>query len=89
MNEVDEFLQSIAGTQPAEFSSYENIFIKYLAINPLSATIDELQQCASDNGLTEVGSLVDMDKDDWLNLLMSHYIDPHLISWSQTTNIYL
>ncbi len=75
MVEVDELLQALLNSQPADSISYQNIFLNYLAIDPLVADMDQLQQCAQQQGITIES---DLTRDDWLNLLFSHYIEPKI-----------
>jgi lysyl-tRNA synthetase class 2 len=86
MNEVDDFFQIILHTQPAQRYSYAEIFQQYLKIDPHQASINDLQNCASQHQLHT--SLSNTDKhDDWLNLLLTHLIEPHL-GLEQPTFIY-
>ena len=79
MQEVDLFFQHILQAHPADKKTYQNIFIEQLALDPLTASINELKQCAVSHNLnvSEALSGID-DKDMWLNLLMSHLIEPQL-----------
>lgn len=42
INEVDDLFQLVLDSEPAEHISYQNLFIKYLNIDPLTANRDEL-----------------------------------------------
>lgn len=76
MDEVDHFLQYILRVQKAQRVSYQQIFLNYLQINPHEASIFDLQRCAAQqNLLVEAACL---NRDDWLQLLMMHCIEPHL-----------
>lgn len=58
--------------------SYGECFQHYLGINPHEADVDHLKACAEEQGLgTNIG-LSGTDFDGWLDLLMSHCIQPHL-----------
>jgi lysyl-tRNA synthetase class 2 len=87
MLEIDEFLQTLLNTKPAIYFSYENIFLKFLNINPLQASIFELSEKAEEHNITVQG-LNDACKDTWLNLLMSHCIEPKLNEENQPYFIY-
>lgn len=64
------FLKSM----PIEMISYRDLFLKYLNIDPHTALIHELKDLALKKGLT-----IDLEeKDDYLHLLLSHEIEPHL-----------
>ena len=75
INEVDEFLQAILHCPAAEKISYHDLFQQTLQINPHQASIEKLKQCASDHQL-EIDDL--NHKDDWLNLLLTHLIEPNI-----------
>lgn len=74
MDEMDDLLQTILGTETAERLIYADAFQKYLGINPHTATITELQKCAQIN----IVGLENASRDAWLHLLISHCIEPHL-----------
>lgn len=75
MSEMDEFLHFILDSAPAEKLSYHQVFKKYLEINPHTSSIHELQKCALKNGLNNISEL---DRDGWLNILLSQFIEPYL-----------
>lgn len=76
MDEMDELLQLVLKTPPAERKSYADLFLTYLQINPHQASVEELTICAQKNNLHIEADIT--DKDTWLNLLMSHCIEPQL-----------
>lgn len=80
MQEVDELLQAVLQTKPARILSYQALFQEFLQLDPLTASIAELQQCCSRQGINihglEMG--LEMDRDDWLNLLLTSYIEAKL-----------
>ena len=75
MDEMDEFLKSILNTLSAERISYQNIFLKHLEFNPHTVTNETLINCAQRNN---ININANYDKDTWLNLLLSHLIEPKL-----------
>lgn len=77
MSETDELLNAVLDTKPAIRFSYQALFKHYLAIDPLSASITMLKQCAIDSGISVENSET-LNSDDWLMLLMSHCIEPYL-----------
>lgn len=85
MQDMDEFLQYTANTKPAEKLSYQEAFKKYLNIDPLAASLTELISCARQNGLNDID---DLDRDGWLNILMSTFIEPNLGLKNKPTIIY-
>lgn len=63
---------------PAVRISYQDLFKTHLGIDPLSASGEDLQVCARDWGLGVVSGLEAKDRDVWLDLLISHCIEPRL-----------
>ncbi len=58
--------------------TYQQLFLKYLNIDPLTAKTNELIHCATRHGIATVAGLSEEDRDGWLSLLMSHMIEPKL-----------
>jgi len=77
MNEMDELLQTILNTNTAQRLSYQDVFIKFVDINPHTATLEQCQQCAEQHQIKTQG-LEKADKDDWLNIILTHCIEPKL-----------
>lgn len=73
INEVDELLQQILHCHPAEKITYQQLFEQQLGINPHAASINELIAIAKQHQLDQLNL---SNKDDWLNLLLSHVIEP-------------
>lgn len=76
MDEMDELLQCILHTAFAERKSYADLFQAFLQIDPHNASLAALKACAKANKLDVIMEM--SDRDTWLNLLMSHLIEPHL-----------
>lgn len=73
MDEVDALLQLVLRTEKAERFTYGDIFQKMVGVNPHRATVPELAATAKEAGVQMEGEL---DRDGWLNLLMSHCVEP-------------
>lgn len=77
MAELNEFIQTILGCQPAQKLSYQHAFQKCLNIDPLEATTEEVKSLvlsfSSDQWLQETD-----DKDVFLQWLFSMKIEPQL-----------
>lgn len=86
MDETAELLVYLLGCPNAERYSYQEIFEKYLQINPHVATVDILKNCAQQHNLSNV-NIDNHDRDTWLHLLLSHLIEPQL-GQRQPTFIY-
>lgn len=79
MNEVDDFLAIHLKTPKASRIRYQDLFLEYLDLDPFQAHLWELQTKAKDKQINvdkEIQS--SLTRDDWLNLLMTHCIEPYL-----------
>lgn len=76
MNEMSEFLTFCLNTAPADVISYESLFQHHFNINPHTATIHELAELTKEH--MNLNSNEHLDKDSFLQLLMSDCIEPHL-----------
>ena len=77
MAEVDDLLQMVLKTPPAEYLSYAAVFEHHLHLNPHTITTPQLRDCAATHSLIVSDTLRD-DRDAWLTLLWSHLIEPQL-----------
>jgi lysyl-tRNA synthetase class 2 len=75
MDEVADLLHECLGVRPVEKCSYRQLFLQRLALDPFSAPIAELEAVARQH--LDPGSLSG-DRDLWLDLLMSHVLEPQL-----------
>lgn len=79
MEEVVELVNGLLPEpRPVEKLTYGELFQRHLSVDPHCATVDDLRQCAEDNGVPGAGSLELTDRDGWLDLLLSHLIEPDL-----------
>lgn len=76
MDEMDALLQKILRTNNATRVTYRTIFKDLLGIDPFIATVSELKNVAL-NAELNIHDLGD-DRNTWLQLLMSHLIEPQL-----------
>ncbi len=77
MNEVAELVRSLLNQDlPEQRMSYREAFLQYLDIDPFTADDASLAALAVRQGVDI--SAPGMTRDDWLNLLMSHCIEPAL-----------
>jgi lysyl-tRNA synthetase class 2 len=75
MEEVDELMQSILRSQPADTISYQNVFLQYLKFDPLNANLALIKKVCIQHGFTDIAEL-ETNKDTLLQLLFSHVIEP-------------
>jgi len=74
--EVDHLFQTLLGCPAAEHTTYQALFETYLGIHPHKMTCIELQAVAMKEGW--IANALELDKDGWLDLLLTHGIEPHL-----------
>jgi lysyl-tRNA synthetase class 2 len=77
MHEVDELLQITLGTTEAERRTYQQVFVQYLDIDPLSADLESLKQVAISHGFDNI-ACEETNPDILLQLLFSHCVEPHI-----------
>ena len=84
MDEVEALVTELLTTklvlQDSIRVSYQALFQDYLIIDPLTAGKDELADCARRQGIAVEGIETEstLTVDDWLNVLLSHCIEPQL-----------
>lgn len=76
MDEMDELLQMVLQTPAAQRLSYGELFEQFLQIDPHTASLAELAACAKNHNIQVEAHIT--DNDTWLNVLMSHVIEPAL-----------
>jgi len=76
MDEVAELVTAALGlvgkSARVERISYRQLFIDAVAVDPMTVTIGELRDCAASIHIDPMG----VTRDDWLDLLLSHLIQP-------------
>lgn len=77
INEVDELLRTILNSKPLTISSYQQLFIDYCGIDPLTATLSELCVLADQYGFSDIAKTED-SKDVLLQLLFNHNVEPNI-----------
>jgi len=79
MSEVEALVQSLLEID-SEFErlSYQSVFERYLGLDPHRASLYALKVCASNAGISAGLDELIIDRDGWLDLLMSHLIEPQL-----------
>lgn len=78
MDEMDLLLQTLMQSQPLIKKTYQQAFLEACALDPFSASINELQNVLLHHDLGQVLSPQEGDKDQYLFLLMSHVVEPFL-----------
>jgi elongation factor P--(R)-beta-lysine ligase len=78
MDEVAELVNLLSETTMAvEKLTYADAFQRSLKIDPHQTSVEQLMQCAIDHHLPGAEDLI-LNRDGWLDLLLSHLIEPHL-----------
>ena len=85
--EVAALLQTITSYSESVRFSYKEVFSQYLNINVLVCSKDELQKLAIKK-LPDFSGDFYLDRDGWLELLMSQVIEPELASLKKPVFIY-
>lgn len=75
MEEVTDLVRECLGERSRHKHSYRQLFIELLAVDPFTATATELETLARKH--LDAGT-VGGDRDLWLDLLMTHLIEPQL-----------
>ncbi|MFZ1640984.1 MAG: EF-P lysine aminoacylase EpmA [Candidatus Contendobacter sp.] len=82
MNEVAELVTKLLAGRLAlaepERSSYRETFQRHLGLDPHRATVAELAACATARGVSIPPGMPVDDADPWLDLLLTHCIEPRL-----------
>jgi len=88
MDEVEELLMIALNSQPAERVTYQTLFLQHLQIDPLMASCQQLKECAVAKNIQIAPEVVEtLTIDDWLDLLMSHCIEP-VLGFHQPVMVY-
>ncbi|MBT3054543.1 MAG: EF-P lysine aminoacylase GenX [Candidatus Thiodiazotropha sp. (ex Codakia orbicularis)] len=79
MDEVANLINRLtARPLQTEKLTYAQAFERWLGMNPHAADLDHLRQCAVDQGISGAEQLAIEGRDGWLDLLLSHLIEPQL-----------
>ncbi|MEO5573471.1 MAG: EF-P lysine aminoacylase EpmA [Gammaproteobacteria bacterium] len=74
---VSGLLADVLTDKSTERISYRDAFLRYVKVDIDRASIAELRACADAQGIVTSG-LDDNDRDTWLELLLSHSVEPRL-----------
>ncbi|MCQ8879365.1 elongation factor P--(R)-beta-lysine ligase [Pseudoalteromonas shioyasakiensis] len=75
MDEIDELMQLVLGVQPAERLTYQQAFEQVLGLDPLVATLEQLQQLATEQGFADIAA-EETHRDTLLQLLFCMKVEP-------------
>lgn len=77
INEVDDLLQQTLEYESAESLSYQQAFLRYLDIDPLTAEKDKLREVAAKLDVSNIAD-TEEDRDTILQLLFMVGVEPHI-----------
>ena len=77
MDEVEALLAALIDGPAAQRMTYRALFQQHLSLDPLSSCGRRLRDAALAAGITPPALALD-DRDGWLNLLLTHLIEPRL-----------
>lgn len=75
MAEVEALIREVVPALQVRYLSYADLFEQELGLDPHRATLEQLQQRCREH---VEAPFDDDDRDTWLNLLMSHVLEPRL-----------
>jgi elongation factor P--(R)-beta-lysine ligase len=79
MDEVADLFKIILPCESIRHFSYAELFQQFLQVDPHDASVRQLKAIAAQNKIQlHSTDCIAMEKDDWLNLLMTHCIEPKL-----------
>lgn len=76
MQEVDNLLQCILKTKPADKITYQQLFQTHFNFSVHDVSPDTLRTCAEQHHIDVDAEIT--DRDTWFNLLLTHHIEPQL-----------
>jgi lysyl-tRNA synthetase class 2 len=87
MDEMSDLLQLILKCERPDRISYQQLFLNTLNIDPITAQSDQLKNIAAHNNIHLSESFDNVDKDTWLDILMTHLLEP-VVGKTKPTFIY-
>ncbi len=78
MDFLSDFIGSTTARPPATRISYQDLFDRSVGLNPHTASLEQLRRACLENGIHVQPSLNELERDDWLNLLLAQAIEPQL-----------
>jgi lysyl-tRNA synthetase class 2 len=82
MREVEallrDILEGIAPLESVNHRTYRELFREVAGIDPVSATLSELREGLRTRGIAAPVGLPEHDRDGWLDVVMTHVIEPAL-----------
>jgi len=80
MDDVEKLLRrvldGIASVESVDHWTYRDLFLEITGMDPFTAAVTDMQAVLQDHGLHKPVGLSADDRDAWLDLLMTHVIEP-------------
>lgn len=76
--ETSQFLQEILHCKALVKITYKDIFLKVCKMDPFTADIQEFKNVLKAHNLDNVLNVDEIDRDQYLFLIMSHIVEPHM-----------
>jgi lysyl-tRNA synthetase class 2 len=73
-----EVLRDILPLAPARHWTYRELFRNYSGIDPFATSANEIRQTLQEKGISAPAGLTEDEIDGWLDLLLTHVIEPAL-----------
>ncbi|NOU53179.1 elongation factor P--(R)-beta-lysine ligase [Pseudoalteromonas sp. JBTF-M23] len=77
MDEIEQLMQLLLQCAPCTRVTYQQVFVDVLGLDPLSASLEELKQCASEHGYSDIANR-ETHPDTLLQLLFCMEIEPKI-----------
>lgn len=87
MDEVNTLLQRVFNLQAISRLSYQGLFAFFFKLNVFNCSDETIKQCALDR-ITSLPKDFQTDRDGWLELLMSHVVEPRLAAMNLPVFVY-
>ena len=82
MDDVERLLRTVLdGTRPVEpvdHWTYRDLFLEVTGMDPFTAAVKDMQAVLQEHGLHDPVGLTPDDRDAWLDVMMTHVIEPRL-----------
>lgn len=78
MQLLSDFAKHLFEADVVEQLSYADAFVKFACVEPATASIDEFKATCKSNNVDVSSFEDDVDRDSWLNLIMSEIVEPKL-----------
>ena len=81
MDEVERLLSDVlaeSGVRDVEHWTYRDLFVEFTGLDPFEADTDAVSAALQSHGIDAPGGMDDAPPDAWLDLLMTHLIEPRM-----------